>query len=755
MPTPTADSYPGTVGQPVYAGLAGSIIYPVVPNTLTVSLPTGSETNYPLQFGRAFQPGKITGHPEVTIGGTPVAQQQADIKTRHDDGSVKFAVISCILPTINTTPQTLTIGNKAAGAAPTAETIANMLANYDFEASINIALSGVSVAGAPVSARAMLGALTNSALASETTNGGVNSRYWTVGPVCTTVILCDHTTKAYDIGSNATKAIRPMFHVQFWPGINRYKVRHIIEIADVTKLKDELGIDVSFSTGYASPSVRMSKSALDMFAATFHSSSFWGGTTIPRARINHNLSYLSSTGVIPNYDSTIVMNAAAITSYETAFASLTKGLGDSGWWQKAMATTGGRPDIGLFPKWDIVSLYSGAAHMAEIVERHAEMGGSWAFFFREGDAAKTIFGATPGQGRIVSKLSRPTQFMYDGNGNMNAGPTSGTDQFLIDGTLSGSRNGWAHDSAHTPGMMFVPYITTGEAFWHEKLMQLAAWGQWLPNPAAVFNSIGNGRLNTDLVLNGTQTRGFGWQIRNRVRAWWAALDGSPEKSLLNKAVHDPIAMAAGVYDISGFLESDPIRIAWNTNFYTWAAGGTATPRPNALHYWNTKGPYTTIDGATWPNDSGQTAQSPWMLNFVTMCLYHGKELGYDLCGSLGDWTSYQVVQTAAGPKPLHIGDYVFPDTKSDGTLYQTLADLYDGWTFDGGTPASSASGFAGAGAPNTYSVTMEGYSSISAAAVAMANGVPQQAAAWAFIQPYHQNSYYYNHDPRYAIVPRA
>lgn len=755
MPTPSPDNYPGVVGQPLYGGLAGALVFPVVANTLTVSLPSGSQVNYPLQFGRAFQPGAIHGQPQVLIGGVPVAQQQADIKTRHEDGSVKFAVISCILPTIDTNPQTLTIGNKAAGAAPTAETIANMLANYDFEASIDIALAGVSVAGAPVSARAMLSALSNAALATETASNGVNSRYWTVGPVCTTVILCDHTTKAYDIGTNATKAIRPMFHVQFWPGINRYKVRHIVEIADVTKLKDELGIDITFRSGYAAPTVRMSKSALDMFAATYHSSSFWGGANIPRANINHNLSYLSSTGVIPNYDATITLNPASITSYDTTWASLAKGLGDAGWWQKAMATTGGRPDIGLFPKWDIVALYSGAAHMHEIVERHAEMAGSWAFFFREGSAAKTIFGSTPGQGRLISKLSRPTQMMYDGNNYMNAAPTAGADQFTIDGTLSVSRNGWAHDSAHTPGAMFVPYITTGEAFWHEKLMQLAAWGQFLVNPAASYNSIANGRLSTDLVLNGVQVRGFGWQIRNRVRAWWAALDGSAEKLLLDKSIYDAIAMCAGVYDISGMLESDPIRIAWNTNYATWYAGGVPIPRPNALHYWGTNGPYTSMGGEAWPTDSAQKAQSPWMLNFVTMSLFHGKELGYALCGDLGNWSSYQVVQTAAGPKPLHLGDYVFPDQKTDGTFYQTLADLYDNWTYDGSTPVSSASGFAGAGAPNTYSVTMEGYSSISAAAVAMANGVPQQVAAWAFIQPYHQNSYYYNHDPRYAIVPRV
>lgn len=763
MPTPTSDSYPGVLGSPIYGGMIEPVVWQTAPNELRVSLPSGSQANYPLQFGRAFGQGSITGLPEVSIGGTPVVAQQADVKTRYSDGSVKFAVISVILPTLTTSVQTLTIANKVVGSAPVAETIANMLANYNFNATINVSVSGTPVAGAPVSARTLLAALTDSGLAAETAAAGVNSRYWTVGPVCTTVILCDHTAKTADIGTNATKAIRPMFHVQFWPTIGKYHVRHIIENADVTKLKDEVGIDVAFTVDNSSPVTKHSQTGVYLYAGTFKSRAYWGGTDVPRANVDHSLPYLSSIGVMPNYDPTIVMNASALASYASDWATKTRNLGDSGYWQKAMSSTGGRPDLGVVPKWEIVTLYSGVAHMHEITEAHAEFTGNWAFFFREGNAAKTIYGATSGVGRIISKLSRPTQFMYDGNNYM---VTSGSDGFTADGTLSVTRDGWQHDHAHTPGVFWTSYLTTGSAFWYEKLMQLGAWSQFLTNPATGYSSLSNGVASTDLIINGVQSRGWGWQYRNRARAWWASFDNSPERSLMYKALIDAAAQRAGLFDVPGMMVGNTIRDAWNTNYATWYSATGTTGRPNALHYFDPKGGYTQgqFEGVfgvgNYPDDWGVGAQAGWMRNFITLCIYHAVELGVSEAMPLAAWIAHQSIAIANSTEPRHIADYIIPDVKADNSYYQTLDDLYDGWAHnaDGAYPsgmvADSNSGFSGAGAPNTYTVSVEGYGSIAAASIAMSNAAPGQASAWSVVAPWHTHTVYYHHDPRYAIIPR-
>ncbi len=102
-----------------------------------------------------------------------------------------------------------------------------------------------------------------------------------------------------------------------------------------------------------------------------------------------------------------------------------------------------------------------------------------------------------------------------------------------------------------------------------------------------------------------------------------------------------------------------------------------------------------------------------------------------------------------------------PTPRQTLTYDQTLADIYDGYAHDASgsypttMPASSASGFSGSGAPNTYSVSVDGYGSMAAAAIAMSNGVAGQSSAWAVISPWQSATFYYNHDPRYAILPRS
>ncbi len=756
MATPTPDSYTFTPGTTLYAGLPTP-----VPNEMRLSSVSGTLTDYPYQFGRPFKPGVISNFPQVLINGTPVTTQ-ADVKTRHADGSVKFAVLSIVVPSLPTTETVLTFQNQAS-VISTPETIANMLANYDFEATINVAVSGTPVAGAPVSARTMLTALSDASLAAETAAGGVNSRYWTQGPICTTVLLHDHTTKTYDIGTNATKAIRPMFIVQFWPTIGKYHVRHILEAGDVTKLKDETGLTVTFTTGQASPATRLTQSGVYVYAAMFQSRAYWGGTDVPRCNANHSIAYLSDTGVMPNHDPSIVLNAAGVASYGTDWAGRSKALGESGYWTKFMPNTGGRQDIGLVTKWDIVALYSGAAHMHEIVESNCELAGSWNFFFREGSATKTTFGSVPGRGRIVSKLSRPTQFLYDGNVYMNFS-TFAEDLFVIDGTLAVSPAAWTNDSAHTPGLFWTSYLTTGSFFWLEKLQQLAAWNQFIPNPGSGgYDGSANGPTKTDLVLNGVQQRGWGWQIRNRARAWWASVDGSPERDLFDRAMTDAIAQQAGLYDIPGLLVGNRIRDEWNANYLSVLGSSGVTPRPNALSFWSARGNYSRADvgnvGSTGqvPDDytSGTGAEAPWQRNFMAMCSYHAAELGFAPAKGIADWLAKTTVGTANSSKPRTLSDYVIPTLKAGDAYYQTLEDIWDGWANVGTLNIPGTSGFLPSGPPNSYAATLDSYEAYAATTIAMAKGLPGQETAWAFVEPYHQNTGYYVYDPRYAIIPRV
>lgn len=752
----------GSDGNPVSGGGSPPGPRPVNDrNTVRVSLSAGTESNYPLQFGRPFATGEIKNTPQVLLDGAIAAKAQVDIKSRYADGSVKFAVVSLVLPTLDSVERVITFADHSPPAS-TAVSVADMLAEYDFEATITVAHDTSPITGSPVSARAMLQTLSDAALAAETDAGGVQSRYWTRGPVCTTVILCDHVNKSFDLGSTAIRAIRPMFHVQFWPGIKKYHVRHIVEVADVTKLRDEKGLTLTFATGRNAPEVKLSQSAVNLFLGTWQSRAWWGGAQVPRANVKHGVAYLAETKAMPNYDARVSINAGALDTYRSDWLSRDSRIAGAGYWQKGMATTGGRPDIGLMPKWDAVAMYAGVAHMDEIGERSAELSGSWAFFFREGSADKTLVGMSPGIGRIVSKLSRPTAFLYDGNGQILSGQAA--DRFSIEGTVDFARGGWTHDHAHTPGLYWWQYISTGQAFWHEKLLQLGAWSQFLVNPAVAFSSYQNGRTDTDLILNGVQMRGFGWQIRNRARSWWASLSGSPEEALFRRSLEDAVAMRVGALGIEGSFSGHPVREAWDANHLRWFGSVPPRPRPNALGYMEprtTAYPAANFPGGVAPVDSDGFGIAGWQMNFVSLSLWHAVELGFSDAKELAAMSNKLHIAMASGTEPRHIADYVLPAIKTDGTYYQSLDDLYDGYAHDTTStdpvtmPFDSQAGFPGSGPPNTYSLTVEGYGPIAAAALAVANGADGQAAAWRVVLPWYDNCQFFSHDPRYAIVPRA
>ncbi len=159
-----------------------------VTNSLTITEKAGvSTSNYPVQFARPFLQGEIANFPQVLVDGNAVPTQ-ADVKQRYSDGSVKHAIVSFLIPTLAANAVvTVTFQNQTSGNN-TALTASQMLdPAQNFEATMQLAApncSGCSVQ--TVSARSMLTA-------------GAYS-YWTSGPIATTIILADHTTKAFDLG---------------------------------------------------------------------------------------------------------------------------------------------------------------------------------------------------------------------------------------------------------------------------------------------------------------------------------------------------------------------------------------------------------------------------------------------------------------------------------------------------------------------------------------------------------------------------
>ena len=154
-------------------------------------------TNYPVQFGRAFVQGEVPFgfYPQVLINGLAV-QTQVDVKNRHSlDSSLKFAVISFVLPSLNP-GQTNAIGFQNIDSATYQSTVGsvalsstNMLNNFNFDAVMELVNPAQTHT---ISARAML---QDSILQPDI------KKTWLAGPVVTSVVLADHSVnRVYDVG---------------------------------------------------------------------------------------------------------------------------------------------------------------------------------------------------------------------------------------------------------------------------------------------------------------------------------------------------------------------------------------------------------------------------------------------------------------------------------------------------------------------------------------------------------------------------
>ena len=181
------------------------------------------QRNYPLRFARPFICGEIAHYPQLLVNGA-AAPTQADVKNRCPDGSVKFAVISAVIPSLPANGNVVLNFQDQPNGNNTAIAAADLLAQFpDFDAVIRI--SGAAVgAKTSVSARQMLA------------DGACKP--WTSGPVAQTMICADRSaTRAYDIGSDQWRSLHPEFVVTFWPATKQVFVRYVGEIATPRRSK--------------------------------------------------------------------------------------------------------------------------------------------------------------------------------------------------------------------------------------------------------------------------------------------------------------------------------------------------------------------------------------------------------------------------------------------------------------------------------------------------------------------------------------
>ena len=595
-------------------------------NTVRVSSASGAAVlNYPLQFARAFIAGEIAHAPQVLVDGVP-AQSQADVKNRWPDGSVKFAVISLVIPELPAAgAATLTFRDTARMRRSHAAGWALAEMFPDFDATIVISEIGASEA----SARQML-------LAGD-------YAVWAEGPVATTVVCHDRSPgRVYDIGFSEHRSIHPWFVVTFWHQLGTAFIRYVAEISNTECLEAQT-YDLVLRAGGA---VVYSQAEVAQRAATRWTRSAWyGGDVEPRVNIDHNLRYLAATKLVANYDPTIVIPEATIAAHHEAWLSTDRSIGGAGWFCKYMPTTGGRKDIGIAVSWAVSALLTGDWRYRAIMTGQAELAGAWNRMMREGDHSKPNFG------RTVHVHTRPSYWYMDAR-------VTPAPEDAVTVIAAGADDGWFADTAHQPDPFTIPYLLTGDPYYLDSLELWNGSNSLSTNPGPGVNGRGGGYF---VAWGDGQVRAQAWMYRTLFHAAALMPDADPLRAEFARMVSDAIAKDEGQRGVTGTAYEGTPR---------WLYGGTALGTtgdgwkglgPPPCRWWADVGAYAATDPVFYDVEVSYSAHSTWMVTFIAAALGRGHELGFP-CADLLAWVAPHIIgQLISSGPPQLISQYVIPD----------------------------------------------------------------------------------------------
>lgn len=496
---------------------------------------------YPLQLGRAFVRGEIAQAPKLSVNGSALATQ-AEVPLRWDDGSVRFAVLSAVLPDV-ASGATVTLGFSSQAPVSGALSVNDLLSQFpDFDA--KLALTS--------------GSTTRSASARSMLSAGLG-KFVAQGPQRYSLIVADHTGRSKDFGFDAYTPLRPVFYIDFWPALNKVRVRASVHSPNLDALED-VSYNAVLSSGVAAPTVVWSKSGVNHYFGTRWSKTFWvGGAPETKVDLNHNIGYLAATGFIPNYDPQHQPGTQMVDGWIASWAGVGKDIYEDGFWTHYMPTTGHRSEIGPMPAWMAAWLQTGDYRLRDISLTQADLANAWPTHFREHSATLKFDRASivPAQGRFLSLNAHPTLWFPDNNGNY-AGILPTPRILDANNTPSGS---WIYDGAHQPDPFSVPYLTTGDTYYLEALQS------WASISAIGYAPGLYGRGQAGYGGMQDQIRGNGWVIRNRALAAALSPDGSAEKLYFYQLMDDAIAFWEGQRGINDadFI-SHPNRVWAATNY---------------------------------------------------------------------------------------------------------------------------------------------------------------------------------------------
>ena len=614
---------------------------PSTDNTMTLLNLSGvTVTNYPLQFARAFVPGEIADYAELVLDGMAIPTQ-CDVKNRHGDSSVKFAILAAVIPSLLPgVSATVQFANTASGNNTPSDL--SSVPAYDARIVLHNPVDGVAV---HASAREMLDA--------------DYCALWTSGPIAQTYLCCDRSaSRVFDIGWTGYRAFHPWFLVTVWPTLGKVFTRYVGEICNTEAMQAQNynldltvgGVGVYSQANIAHlPGSRWSKTA------------WYGGAPEFKINLYHNIAYLAQTGLVPRYDPAVVIPSSVSETHYANWLTTDRAIGGTGWWLPAMPTTGGRKDIGLNPQWNVSALLSGDYRDREIMLGQAELAGWWKRHIREGDPAKANFG------RTIHCHTRGTYGFLDSR-------FPGTTEDAVTIIDPGVANAWQADISHHPDPFSVPYLMTGDPFFLDGLEMWhganSLWGNPSYHNYAHMTCYGDG-----------QVRAMGWMYRTMFSAAALLPDTDPLKATFELMVDEAIAKDEGQRHINSTAFAGTAQHAFGAAQIGRTGDGWSGYGPPPCRWWARASDYSATDPIYYNTAICYSASAHWMCMFVIAALGRGRELGFPV-DALLEWVAYHVIGqfNTPGYPPQLAGQYVVPDMKKPRAWFVSWEEALTGWS---------------------------------------------------------------------------
>lgn len=551
------------------------------------------QTNVHFTAGQVFAPGDLPA-------GSFLEGLQLDVKATHPDGSVRHALVSGVLPMIGPLGVE-TIELAVADKAPSGEVESKFIPG----------LVRVMIDGVRYTAR-------NSApVVRDWMKGNVVNEYHTPSPFMSDDGL-RHPHLMARFAARCYAGERTRFDVAIennWayePDPQNFTYDVEIEIAgEVVHAQDNL--------------------------THFHHARwrnlYWVGGE-PQIHIKHDVAYLIASRALPNYDRSVKMR-------ETTLAGYVKNWNDANvapmkigpFVQRAMATTGGRNDIGILPGWAAAYLISQDERAKRVTIGVSNLAGSWSIHYRDQNTDQPI-----------SVIDFPRMTLLGNPGDTLNRLTGKREAFPV---LSSKANPspYSPDAAHQPNFSYLPYLVTGDHYHLEELQFWAQYNIFRSNPGFRGGALG--------LVHSEQIRGQAWSLRSVLDAAYITPDNDRLKKHFNQILYNNI-------------------IAYSANYLE---GGPLHNKLGVL----TKGAAATgyKDGTDEPMP--KTAAAPWQDDFNTAVWGMVVERGYMDAEPMFLWKARFPIGRMVGDGVCWMAGanytYVVRATE-DGPIYETFAEAY-------------------------------------------------------------------------------